>query len=204
MHIFTNRKYSGKSKTPMTSFASLSSISLPMKMIPATLLRAQRVSIYIWWEGLKFCLMETLLDSKPCAFFREAFAKFCKHFNSAQATFTIEPVVNINLTGRKWSDPTPSLIWNVLETKAKHQSHSAFGAPGIRYATCPQSVWDAAMDRLTWNCAAMTWVHKRTSEIASRPFFAVFWPRRPSSCQIPQLLFTRSEMPKRAFIVTAV
>jgi len=26
---------------------------------------------------------------------------FCKHFNAAQATFTIEPVVNINLTGGK-------------------------------------------------------------------------------------------------------
>lgn len=45
-------------------------------------------------------------------------------------------------------NPKPALIWNALETEAKHQSHSAFGAPGIRYATCPQTVGDV-MDRLT-------------------------------------------------------
>lgn len=67
-------------------------------------------------------------------------------------------------------NPKPALIWNALETEAKHQSHSAFGAPGIRYATCPQTVWDV-MDRLTWNWAAMTCVHKRTSEIPSRSLF---------------------------------
>lgn len=183
----------------MTSFASLSSISLPMKMIPATkLLRAQRVSIYTWWEGLKFCLLETLLDSKPCAFFRQALQtlQFCPSHVHDRACCKYQPDRQKMIK----PNPKPALIWNVLETKAKHQSHSAFGAPGIRYATCPQTVWGAAMNRLTWNWAAMTCVQKRTSEIPSRPFFAVFWPRRPSSCQIPQLLFTKSEFQQKRAI----